>query len=115
MTVASATKRPPPEPEPAATPAPASPPRRMALRGAAVAALALASRLFPDLVGQTVVGRLLPDAAVRLSYPVDYWNGLGILVALGLPLLLRSATAIEAGLWRGGAIAGVPLLSSAVF
>ncbi len=81
----------------------------------AVAVLALASRLFPDLVGQTVVGRLLPDAAVRLAYPVDYWNGLGILIALGLPLLLRSATAIESGLWRGAAIAGVPVLSSVVF
>ena len=69
----------------------------------------------PDLVGQTVAGRLLPDAAVRLSYPVDYWNGLGILIALGLPLLLRSATAIESGLWRGAAIAGVPVLSSVVF
>ena len=81
----------------------------------AVAVLAVASRLFPDLVGQTTVGQLLPDAAVRLAYPVDYWNGLGILVALGLPLLLRSATALEAGLWRGAALAGVPVLSSAVF
>jgi O-antigen ligase len=82
---------------------------------AGVAALALASRLFPDLVGQTTVGRLLPDADVRLAYPVDYWNGLGILAALGLPLLLRSATALEDGMWRAGALAGVPVVSSAVY
>ena len=30
----------------------------------------------------------LPNAATRLSFPLDYWNGLGIFVAIAIPLLL---------------------------
>ena len=81
---------------------------------AAVAALALASRLFPDLVGTTELDRLLPGATDRLTYPVDYWNGLGILLGLGFALLLRTA-ATEGARWRRLAIAPVPMLSCAIY
>ncbi len=81
---------------------------------AAVAALALASRLFPDLVGTTELDRLLPGATDRLTYPVDYWNGLGILLGLGFALLLRTA-ATEGARWRPLAIAPVPVLSCAIY
>ncbi len=87
----------------------------LALGIAAVGVLALASRLFPGLTGTQEVARLLPDSADRLSYPVDYWNGLGILVALGVPLLLRTATSIEAGRARGLALAALPVISTVVY
>ncbi len=60
----------------------------LALGIAAISVLALVSRLFPDLVGNGDIIRLLPSAANRLSYPIGYWNGLGIFAALGIPLLL---------------------------
>ena len=82
---------------------------------AAVAALALASRLFPDLVGVTELDRLLPGAGDRLTYPVDYWNGLAILVGLGFPLLLHTATTVRSARWRALALAPMPVLASAIY
>ena len=81
----------------------------------AVGILALASRLFPDLTGPREVSRLLPGTEARLSYPVYYLNGLGMLMALGVPLALRTATSIEAGRWRAAALAPVPALVGVVY
>src|SRR4051812_45759146 len=55
---------------------------------AAVAALSFASRAFPDTIGSKAGTTILPALENRLSYPVGYWNGLGFLCALGVPLLL---------------------------
>ncbi len=82
---------------------------------AAVSILALASRLFGDLAGPQEVSELLPGTETRLSYPVDYWNGLAILAALGLPLILHTATSVEAGRWRAVTLAAVPVLAAVVF
>src|SRR5436190_608284 len=87
----------------------------MALGIAAVAVLAVLSRLYPDLVGAREVNELIPATERRLSYPVDYWNGLGILVALGFPLLLRAATAHRSAVARGLAVAPLPALAAAVY
>jgi len=87
----------------------------LALGIAAVAILALASRLFPDLTAPREVAQLLPGTENRLSYPVDYWNGLGILVGLGTPLLLHAATRIEEGRWRAIALAPLPAIAGAVY
>ena len=48
---------------------------------------------------------LLPGVEGRLSYPVDYWNGLAILVGLAFPLLLELRDR------RARPIAGAPLRS----
>jgi tetratricopeptide (TPR) repeat protein len=87
----------------------------MAIGIAAVGILALLSRLFPELVNEDDLFLLLPDVKTRLSYPVDYWNGLGILIGLGFPLLLRAAIAARRMVWRGLALAPLPALASAIY
>jgi O-antigen ligase len=80
-----------------------------------VAAIALATRLFPDYApaGVSDVPSLLPGAD-RLAYPLNYWNGLGVLLALALPLLWRAAVA-ERALAAGAAVAAVPLLAATLY
>jgi tetratricopeptide (TPR) repeat protein len=87
----------------------------MAIGIAAVGVLALLSRLFPGLVNEDDLFLLLPDVKTRLSYPVDYWNGLGILIGLGFPLLLRAAIAARGAVWRGLALAPLPALVSVIY
>jgi hypothetical protein len=87
----------------------------MAIGIAAVGILALLSRLFPGLVNEDDLFLLLPDVKTRLSYPVDYWNGLGILIGLGFPLLLRGAIAARGMVWRGLALAPLPALVSVIY
>jgi O-antigen ligase len=75
-----------------------------------VALLALASRFFPDVIDVDARYRFLSGAVARLSYPIGYWNGLAILVALAVPLLLRLATAATHPFVRvGSAAAFVPV------
>ena len=57
----------------------------------------------------------LPGAGARLTFPVDYWNGLGILVALAVPLLLRAATVARTAIGRGLALAPVPAVVAAIY
>jgi hypothetical protein len=87
----------------------------IALGIAAVGLLALLSRLFPGLVDEDDLFLLLPDVKTRLSYPVDYWNGLGILIGLGFPGALRAAVAARSQLWRGLALAPLPALVGAIY
>lgn len=84
--------------------------------GVAVAGLlALASRLFPDVLPRGDVPTFLPSAYARLSYPVEYWNGLAILVALVFPLLFRAAVASPRLGWRALAVASLPALSATLY
>jgi O-antigen ligase len=84
---------------------------------ALIAAIALLSRLhpgwFPD-ARQT--GRFVSTGRERLSYPLDYWNALAALVAIGLPLLAQIAA--DAGRWAGAraaAAAALPMLMLVLF
>lgn len=77
--------------------------------------IALASRLFPDLLPEGELTEFLGTAETRLSYPVNYSNGLGILVGLAFPLLLRGAIAHERALWRGLFLAPVPALVGTIY
>ena len=77
--------------------------------GAAVVCLAgLASRLAPDLL---VSGTgIEPD---RLSYPLSYWNSLGLLAAIGILVCLHLASGRgQPALVRALGAATVPLLAS---
>jgi hypothetical protein len=88
----------------------------MAAGIAAVGVVALVSRLFPHLFGQTeTLAQLFPAAQRRLSFPVDYWNGLATLMALGLPLLLHTAATLRSSVLRGLALAPVPVLISVIY
>jgi O-antigen ligase/polysaccharide polymerase Wzy-like membrane protein len=84
------------------------------LLGAVAAAISLVfligllSRLHPSWfpsAGQT--GIILEDRE-RLSYPIDYWNGLAGLIAIGLPLLLQIASGARHALARALAAAAIP-------
>ena len=56
-----------------------------------VAIVALLSRLHPAWFPSDRTGRFLETGRERLSYPLDYWNGLAALIAIGLPLVLQIA------------------------
>ena len=76
-----------------------------------VAALALASRLDPGLfpvAHQTA--SFLPGAAGRLGWPLNYWNGLAALMAMGLPLLLAAASSSRTLPAQAAAAGAIPLL-----
>jgi hypothetical protein len=51
-----------------------------------ISAYSLASRLFPDRIGTYP-----PDGGYQLAAPIGYWNGLGILTALGILLAVGAA------------------------
>ena len=81
----------------------------------AIGVIAFASRTLPALLpGDRNLIDVLPQVVNRLSYPVGYWNGLGLLVALAIPLLLRAA--VTPGLWiRVLAMTPFPLLATVVY
>ena len=55
-----------------------------------VAVLAVGSRIAPGIFPGEQTEGLLSEASYRLLYPVGYWNALAALVAIGLPLLVRT-------------------------
>ena len=81
-----------------------------------IALVALLSRLhpawFPE-AGQTA--SFISDSRERLSYPIDYWNGLAALVAIGLPLVLEIATGARTVLVRALAAAALPAMALTLF
>jgi hypothetical protein len=87
----------------------------MAIGIVGIALVAFSSRCFSGLFEEGELPRLLPDAGTRLSFPVNYWNGLGILVALSSPLLLRAGVAERRPSARGLALAPLPLIAAVVY
>jgi hypothetical protein len=82
-----------------------------------VALVALLSRLHPSWFGDEIhqTAAFLPGSAERLSYPLDYWNGLACLIAIGLPLFLQLATDARSPLVRGLAAAALPALMLTIY
>jgi hypothetical protein len=74
---------------------------------AAVAAIALVSRLQPNLLSDS--GSVVPSARSRLSYPVGYWNGLGALLAFAVLLLASAGCRARERGWRAAAVAVMPV------
>lgn len=75
-----------------------------------VATVALLSRLHPDwfpTAQQT--GRIL-ESEDRLSFPLNYWNALAALTAIGVPLLLQLASGARWIVTRGAAAAALPAM-----
>lgn len=82
------------------------------LAGASIVCLAgLISRLAPD------VWHTAPDVAnERLSYPVTYWNALGLLAALGIVLAAHTTSSLsERRAVRALAAGLLPLLAATLF
>lgn len=77
-----------------------------------VAGLALISRLLPGTfhaAGQTA--SFLPGTENRLGWPLNYWNALAALIALGLPLLLSLATSARTLRVQAAAGGAIPLVA----
>ncbi len=83
---------------------------------ATVGVLALLSRLQPHLfiVPGNRIAEFLP-VRNRLSYPVNYWNGLADLLAMGLPLLLAASGSARTILQRSLAAALIPALVLTIY
>ncbi len=78
-----------------------------------VAVLALISRLFPTAfpAAHVTAAFLGSGARGRLSWPLNYWNGLAALVALGVPLVLSTATSARTLRVQALAAASLPVLA----
>jgi hypothetical protein len=81
----------------------------------ATIAVSLSSRLFPELFSTRQLEVLLPSAASRLSFPVGYWNGLGIFASLGFPLCFRTALVARRLSVRAAAVGVTPVLSAVIY
>ena len=83
---------------------------------ALVATVALLSRLhpawFPE-AGQTA--QFLSGNHDRLSYPINYWNGLAALIAIGMPAVLQLAGSARRVAIRAVAAAFLPAMTLAAF
>jgi hypothetical protein len=78
---------------------------------ALVACLALASRVRPDLFGAAhQTATYLPGTEGRLGWPLNYWNALAALLALGLPLLLSIATSARTLAGQAAAAASIAVV-----
>jgi hypothetical protein len=83
---------------------------------AVVAFIAVLSRLQPQLFPASPLPDFFGnDVASRLSYPIDYWNGLAAFVAIGAPLVLRAATEARSLVMQALAAAAVPVIALTVF
>ncbi|MEA2352115.1 MAG: hypothetical protein QOJ14_529 [Thermoleophilaceae bacterium] len=82
---------------------------------AAVAALAVGSRIQPSLFPEQDLPRLLPSVSTRLSYPLNYWNGLGACMALTIVLLAGLGAHARTRAGRAAAIAWLPVPALALF
>jgi O-Antigen ligase len=81
-----------------------------------VAGVALLSRLHPSWFPEaTETATFIDDSRERLSYPLNYWNGLAGLIAIGAPLLLQVATDARTVLVRALAAAALPALALTAF
>ncbi len=81
----------------------------------AVAALALISRFFPGSFPEGDLPTFLPQAVTRLSFPLGYWNGLAIFVALGIPLLLRVVLVARGPAIRSLALVPMPAIAAVIY
>jgi hypothetical protein len=81
---------------------------------ATVSVLALLSRVHPSWFPANEAAAVLPEGR-RLNYPLDYWNGVAALVAIGIPLVLWIAASARSVIGRALAAAALPAMSLAAF
>jgi hypothetical protein len=80
-----------------------------------IACFALLSRLQPDWFPADDTGQILTSTRSRLSYPLDYWNGLAALMAMAMPLLLAISVQARTVAGRAAAGAALPLVALTAF
>ena len=89
--------------------------RGVALALAAVAGVALVSRCFPSTFGLQPGIAVLSPLKNRLSFPLGYWNGLGIQVALAYPLLLSIMASRRSRVASALAALPLPILAADMY
>ena len=87
----------------------------VALALSAIAGVALVSRFFPSTFGVQQGIALLPTLQNRLSFPLGYWNGLGIEVALAYPLLFSLMASRRSRVASALAAFPLPLLAAVMY
>ena len=87
----------------------------LALGIVAVVAVALFSRIAPGVFPDRALAEVLPATEARLSYPIGYWNGLAILAALAVPLLLRASASPGRPFQRALAAAPLPAVAATIY
>jgi tetratricopeptide (TPR) repeat protein len=85
-----------------------------ALALVSIAGVALVSRCFPSTFG-VEYSKTLGVINARLSFPLGYWNGLGIEVALAYPLLLAIMTSRRSRVASALAAAALPILAADMY
>jgi len=80
-----------------------------------VAAIALLSRLQPSWLPNNDAPTFFGEARQRLIYPVNSWNGLAALMAIGIPLVLVVAVESRRVLTAAIATAVLPIMVLTVF
>lgn len=81
-----------------------------------VALVGLLSRLHPAWFPEAEqTAQFLTSGEERLSYPLNYWNGLAALIAIGLPLLLQLAAKAKQIAVRALAAAVIPAMILAIY
>jgi hypothetical protein len=87
----------------------------IALGAGALVAIALASRLFPHLFSDRGVVASLPAVGGRLTFPLGYWNAVGAVAGMSVPLALGWAGAARTAALRAAAVGGVPLAAATLY
>ena len=82
---------------------------------AIVGLVGLTSRLFPGLFGPNDLATEVVGIESRLAFPVEYWNGLASLIAVGMPLFLWGAASARTQLVRSLAAAIAPLMILVIY
>lgn len=82
---------------------------------AVIAGIALLSRLHPAWFPANDTAAFLPREGYRLSYPLNYWNALAALVAIGIPLMLSIATSARTLAGQALGAASLPMLALTVY
>jgi len=83
---------------------------------AVVALIGLLSRLHPAWFPEAEqTAQFLTSGEERLSYPLNYWNGLAALIAIGLPLLLQLAAKARQVAVRALAAAAMPAMILTIY
>ena len=79
-----------------------------------MAVLALLDRCFPHVIDHGPITSDFKDDP-RLTYPLNYWNGLSIFAGLAFPGLLRIAVAGRTAATRALALAPLPALAGTIY
>jgi hypothetical protein len=80
-----------------------------------LAVLALLSRLVPGPFPENELAEVQSEDRARLAYPLNHWNALATLVAVGLPLMAAAALSGTRRAYRALATAALPVMALVVF